>query len=166
MVYDPKFKRALDYHYPEFWNFDNLTMPLWTLNELAGEGRHSGVMMWPGSPFPFGDKETLPLRRFSWNESYPFENRIDLLIDWITDEHDPVNVAYLYFEEPDEIAHAYGPESPEVTQYISVVDNTTGYLIQKLKHFGIYDKVNVILLSDHGFQEVKIRVNHNCAIFY
>lgn len=157
MAYDPKYNRVLDFHNPEFWNFENASMPLWTLNELAGNGRRSGVMMWPGSPFPFGENDTLPSRIVPWNHNVTFETRIDTVVDWITSETDPVNLVFLYFQEPDEIAHGYGPESPQVTQYISTVDNTTGYLISKLKYFGIYERVNLILLSDHGFQEVHQR---------
>ncbi|ODN03469.1 Ectonucleotide pyrophosphatase/phosphodiesterase family member 5 [Orchesella cincta] len=166
MLYDPKYERALDWHNPEFWNFDNVSLPLWTLNEMAGSGRRSGVMMWPGSAIPFGVNETVPSQSLQWNESYPFETRIDIAIDWITDPSEPINMVFVYFEEPDEIAHAFGPESPNVTEYIQIVDNTTGYLINKLKFFGIYDHVNVILLSDHGFQEVKPQnmINYTSAL--
>ncbi|CAL8076200.1 unnamed protein product [Orchesella dallaii] len=166
MLYDPKYERVLDFRNPEFWNFDNRTVPLWTLNEMAGNGRRSGVMMWPGSPFPYGENETLPFRALPWNESYPFETRIDIAIDWITDQNEPINLLYLYFEEPDEVAHAFGPESNEVTKYIQIVDNTTGYLINRLKFFGIYDHINVILLSDHGFQQVKPQkmINYTSAL--
>lgn len=165
ILFDPKYNRVLDAPYADFWNPDNLTTPLWTLNELAGDGRHSGVMMWPGSKFPYGVNDTLPTRIFEWENDYPFDKRVDIAVDWITDEETPVNLLFIYFEEPDEVAHGYGPESAEVTKYISIVDNTTGYLIKKLKQVGIYDKVNVILLSDHGFHEVSEEICRKFANF-
>jgi ectonucleotide pyrophosphatase/phosphodiesterase family protein 5 len=97
----------------------------------------------------------LPSRIVAWNDSVPFELRIDRVIDWITDENEPCNLVFMYFEEPDEIAHGFGPESEQVTEFIQRLDNITGYLMGKLEGLEVLDKVNLVLLSDHGFQEVK-----------
>lgn len=102
----------------------------------------------------YGAEKTVPTYRMDWNPSITFEQRVDKLMSWITNETNPANLAFLYFEEPDELAHAYGPESPQVTEMIQKLDNVTGYLVGKLKSAGIYDDVNLIFLSDHGFQEV------------
>lgn len=99
----------------------------------------------------------LPSRVAKWNDSIPFEWRIDRVIEWITDEAEPVNLVFMYFEEPDEFAHAFGPESEQVADKIMKLDNATGYLVKQLKSKDIFDKVNLIFLSDHGFQEVSAR---------
>ena len=125
------------------------------MNELAGEGRRSGVMMWPGSPYPYGKNKTLPTRVVRWNESISWEWRVDTAISWIVDHENPVNLVFMYFEDPDEIAHAFGPESPEVTRQIERVNNITGHMIERLKANHIYDRVNLMILSDHGFDTVR-----------
>ena len=51
-----------------------------TVNELAGGNHRSGVMMWPGSNFPYGANKTLPSQVVPWNESYPWEWRVDVYI--------------------------------------------------------------------------------------
>ena len=36
-------------------------------------------------------------------------------MDWFTDKEAPVNLVFMYFEEPDEIAHGFGSESSQVS---------------------------------------------------
>ena len=86
------------------------------MNEWAGH--HSGVMMWPSSEVKYGPNGTLPSKYVTWNESYSFEWRVDTAINWLTDEENPVNLLFMYFEEPDELAHAYGPNDPIVTSQV------------------------------------------------
>jgi predicted AlkP superfamily pyrophosphatase or phosphodiesterase len=59
-------------------------------------------------------------------------------------------------QEPDKTAHIYGPESREVQEAISKVDNVTGYLVKKLEENNLTDSDNVFLLSDHGFETVTL----------
>lgn len=110
-------------------------------------------MTWPGGEIPYGPSSNLTTPTFyhKYNNSFPFEARVDMIISWITNG---ANLIFGYFEEPDENAHAWGPESNQTKGWIQKMDNLTGYFIDKLKENNIYDKVNIILLSDHGFHSV------------
>nr|CAD7597575.1 unnamed protein product [Timema genevievae] len=149
-VYDPVKKRVLGYSADLFKNSE--VTPIWTLNQKASNGRHSGVMMWPGGEFEY--KQTLPTFRQPLDLNTAWEIRVDTVIGWILHRSTPANLVMLYFEEPDRRAHAFGPESPVVTTHIEKLDNITRYLRQKLSANNLLGKVNVVQLSDHGMESV------------
>nr|CAD7429923.1 unnamed protein product [Timema monikensis] len=178
-VYDPVKKRVLGYSADLYKNSE--VTPIWTLNQNARNGRHSGVMMWPGGEFEY--KQTLPTFRQPFDLNTAWEIRVDTVIGWILHKSTPANLVMLYFEEPDRRAHAFGPESPVVITHIEKLDNITRctaltlrrgqagedkrvkprlrdgtdvkrYLRQKLSANNLLGKVNVVQLSDHGMDSV------------
>lgn len=112
--------------------------------------------MWPGSSQPYGSKNSLlPTHYYpEYNGSIPWEERVDTVISWITDDKKPANLVFLYYDEPDTHGHAFGPNSEETIRQVEMADNRTAYLVNKLIDKGIYDKINLIILSDHGMKEV------------
>ncbi|CAL8123973.1 unnamed protein product [Orchesella dallaii] len=153
--FDPKYNETLNTNDPRFWNYRPDVLPIWIRNEMAGEGRISGCLMWPGCPQRYGSKNLLPTY-FSptYNASVPWENRVETVISWITNDSKPANLVFLYFDEPDTHGHAFGPNRKETLDEISKVDNRTAYLVSKLKEAEIFYKINLIVLSDHGMQGV------------
>ncbi|XP_069680355.1 bis(5'-adenosyl)-triphosphatase enpp4-like isoform X2 [Periplaneta americana] len=151
-VYDPYYNKVLNYS-DEFWHFSDAVIPIWTLNQKAGEGRHSGVMMWPGGGDEVYFKTNLTFAH-EYESSIPFKERIDTVLSWIEHPETPANLVFLYYEEPDKTAHVYGPESPQVRDVLAKIDNLTGYLVEKLEEKNLTKAVNVFLLSDHGFDTV------------
>lgn len=122
------------------------------LNEWGGGV--SGVIMWPGSEFPYGANKTTATYVTKWNPEVSFESRINTALDWLTNDVKPANLIFLYFEEPDDEAHGFGPDSDEVRLQIERMDKQAGHLIHGLRTRGIIDSVNLIFLSDHGFENV------------
>lgn len=87
-------------------------MNLQTANEMAG--KHSGCM-WPGGDFEYnGVKCTFSM---SFNKTFEFEERVDTVMSWFTNEKTPANLVFLYLEEPDAVGHIYGPESDRVSLF-------------------------------------------------
>ena len=78
---------------------------------------------------------------------------MDYVIKWLTDETNPANLIFMYFDEPDAQGHDFGPNSEEVRQAIGRMDEITGYFINQLKNLQILDQVNLIFWSDHGMDE-------------
>ncbi|CAG7668636.1 unnamed protein product [Allacma fusca] len=163
-MYDPLYGKKLSGYdnEPGFWNYSSdpkatssPIIPIYTLNELAGDDRYSGVVMWPGSGQAWGDKNTKATHLVMYDDSITFETRVDLVISWITDPNKPANLVFLYCEEPDSEGHKYGPEGPQMINKIERMDNVTGYLVDRLQKLGIYNDVNLVFLSDHGMQEIK-----------
>ncbi|XP_070556761.1 ectonucleotide pyrophosphatase/phosphodiesterase family member 5-like isoform X2 [Ptychodera flava] len=124
--------------------------PIWVTNQKHG-GR-TGVYYWPGSETEI--MGILPNRYKKYSDTTPFETRIDGVIDWFTDEEEPINLGLLYFNEPDHTGHTSGPESDEILDVIRMCDDTIGYLIQKLQEADLYEKINILITSDHGMTEL------------
>jgi len=61
----------------------------------------------------------------------------------------------MYFDEPDAAAHIHGPFSDEVMSEVKRADQIILLLLNQLKlQTTFYDKINLIILSDHGMAEI------------
>lgn len=61
-----------------------------------------------------------------------------------------MNLGLLYFDEPDESGHKFGPDSPEVIEAIQKVDAALGYLIKRLNESNLLRSTDIIMTADHG----------------
>jgi len=59
-----------------------------------------------------------------------------------------------YFEGVDNAAHAYGPYSYHVDEAIAAVDVAIGSLLDGLTQRNILEKVNIMIVSDHGMAQL------------
>lgn len=109
-------------------------------------------MMWPGSNFKYQD--LLPSFTVEYNASVSWEERVDIMISWFLHDTKPINFGMMYFEEPDYTTHIYGPDSPQVNKQIERVNNIIEYFINKSTKAELLDKLNVVIVSDHGGQNV------------
>jgi len=150
--FDPVLNKSFSYvkpsaNDPEFYGGE----PIWITNQK--QGHHTGVYFWVGSQVKIKGEYPTVYHRF--NKSVPWNSRVEEVVDWLSDEpingrRLDINLALLYFSQPDHFGHQYGPESAEVTEQIKRCDDTVGYLIGKLKEAGVYDSVDIIITSDHG----------------
>lgn len=178
-VYQEKF--VLDYdcsnYDPKFYNASE---PIWLT--LQKNGGRSGVYFWPGfGGYPekptFYEKpaicpvncseinpKDLPNMRNSrsgWppyihcmvNHSEPVANRIDKIMRWLRTDLPP-RLVLLYSEDPDSTGHGFSIESDQYRAAMERVDrDTVGYLINSLKNANMYDKVNIMFVSDHSMTD-------------
>lgn len=150
-MYDPvlnkSFSMETDSIYdPRWWEE---AVPLWVTNQQAG-GR-SGAAMWPGSDVEIHG--TYPTRYLPYNASVPFETRVSQIVEWFSGD-EAVDFGVLYWEEPDESGHNLGPESHLMDVVIADIDEKLGFLRNELKKAGLYEKVNLIVTSDHGMTQL------------
>ena len=121
--------------------------PLWVTAEK--QGMKSASYFWVGSEADI--MGILPSYWYAYNESIPYLSRVDQVIEWLKM---PLNkrpgLVFLYFDEPDGIAHRYGPEHQETAVVVSYVDSVLGYLRGEIAKLEYGDLVNLIVLSDHG----------------
>jgi predicted AlkP superfamily pyrophosphatase or phosphodiesterase len=155
----------LDETYKAFENQDNETkwfgqnpnaIPIWILNELKDKSsRRSGIIgKYVGANVRIADETAFVTSDFDSEEQMNWFERVDKMIGWYLDDKTPINLGVLYFYEPDHTAHIFGPYSNEVVKMIHKCDRIIGYLIQRLKYFGLYEHINIIITSDHGFESV------------
>ena len=134
----------------------NQTLPIWILNELNTKSdRKSGIIGgFPGANVPFFN------RTVSYSQDYSnkldWRTKVDNLLKLFTLEkvEDRINLGVLYFPEPDETGHTYGPYSNEIKEILIKCDQTIGYLIERLLDIKLFDKMNIIITSDHGMELV------------
>ncbi|KAK3925339.1 Ectonucleotide pyrophosphatase/phosphodiesterase family member 5 [Frankliniella fusca] len=142
-------RSLIGYSY-ELFHYNKDILPIWTLNQLAGKGRHSGVMMWPGGEFSYGCRKTRPTFSQKWDEKVSYQDRIDTVLSWFLDKNTPANLVMLYLEEPDLHGHAFGIDSAEVRDQIKRLDKSIDYINQQLKTHNLDHLVTVFVVSDHG----------------
>ena len=121
--------------------------PIWVTAEQ--QGIRSACYFWVGSEASIMDTRPTYWKRY--NEGVAYEDRVDQVIRWLKA---PISkrpgLITLYFEEPDEVGHDYGPEHPETEKVVKYLDSVLGYLRTGISKLGYADKVNLIVLSDHG----------------
>jgi len=126
-------------------------VPIWTLVEQAGHA--SAPLFWPGSEAPHAG--VMPRFWEPYDENRPAAARIDQLLAWIDlpAAQRPVFLS-LYFEDTDSAGHGKGPDSPEVRDAIVRDDGYIGALVDGLARRGIADRVNIVVVADHGMAAV------------
>jgi predicted AlkP superfamily pyrophosphatase or phosphodiesterase len=60
----------------------------------------------------------------------------------------------LYFSAVDTAGHKFGPESEKVRAAVKAVDASLGELMVGLKARGIFERVNLIVVADHGMSAI------------
>ncbi|XP_008277845.1 ectonucleotide pyrophosphatase/phosphodiesterase family member 5 [Stegastes partitus] len=152
-MYDPvmnmSFSMETDSIYDSRWWEE--AVPLWVTVQKAG-GR-SGAAMWPGSDVKIHGM--FPNQYLQYNASVSFETRVERIIQWFSaPKEEAVDFGVLYWEEPDESGHNFGPQSSLMDVVIAGVDEKLGFLLNELKKAGLYESVNLIVTSDHGMAQL------------
>jgi len=126
-------------------------VPAWVT--LQRHGGHAATMFWPGSEAPIAGMHPGEWRRF--DDSVTEAERVDTVLGWLsrTDAQRPTFVT-LYFDRVDHDEHAWGPGSPQAMQGEAIVDEALARLFAGLDARGLRDRVDVIVVSDHGMARV------------
>jgi len=126
-------------------------VPIWTVVEKAH--LFSAPLYWPGSEAPHDG--IMPKYWEPYDMNKPAKARIDEMFAWLDlpAAERPVFLT-LYFEDTDEAGHANGPDSQEVRDAIVRDDGYVGTIMDGLTRRGILDRVNLVVVSDHGMTPV------------
>ena len=95
----------------------------------------------------------------SYDGSFPFETRIDTVIELLnTTEY---RLLITYFNQPDKSGHIYGPDSIQVANSVMEMDDLLGRLINGIQSLGnnMWDKTDIMIVSDHGMTQVNTENN-------
>uniref|UniRef100_A0A2K6MNF7 Ectonucleotide pyrophosphatase/phosphodiesterase family member 5 n=1 Tax=Rhinopithecus bieti TaxID=61621 RepID=A0A2K6MNF7_RHIBE len=149
-MFDPIWNKSFSLDHMNIYDskFWEEATPIWITNQRAGHT--SGAAMWPGTDVKI--HKCFPTHYMPYNESVSFEDRVAKIIEWFTSE-EPINLGLLYWEDPDDMGHHLGPDSPLMGPVISDIDNKLGYLIQMLKKAKLWHTLNLIITSDHGMTQ-------------
>jgi predicted AlkP superfamily pyrophosphatase or phosphodiesterase len=121
--------------------------PIWVTAE--NQGVRSASFFWVGS------EAIHPTYWKKYDETVSYEARIDTVIKWLgyPPEKRPELVT-LYFNEPDETGHSFGPVSPQTRRTVEHMDSVMGVLRSRLSRLPDAKRINLIIVSDHGMAAV------------
>ena len=148
-MYDPVFKEyfTLATKETKWWNEGE---PIWVT--ARKQGLKSAVFFWPGSETEI--KGYRPNIWLTYDQSIPFDVRVDTVVNWLRNDSLAIDLALLYFHEPDYTGHRFGPYSKEMVEKVREMDSVLGSINKKLIEAGLEDTVTVIITSDHGMTEI------------
>ncbi len=121
--------------------------PIWRTAER--QGQRAGAFFWPGSEAAIGGSH--PSHWRPYNDTFPNAARVDSVLDWLTLPNGQApTVVTLYYSDVDHAGHDFGPDTPQADSAIARVDSMIGRLMAGLAARKLNDRVNVIVVSDHG----------------
>ncbi|MGE0865821.1 MAG: ectonucleotide pyrophosphatase/phosphodiesterase [Vicinamibacterales bacterium] len=128
---------------PRWWGGD----PIW--NTAERQGKVASAMFWPGSETVIGGRQATYWAPF--NDDFPNDARVAEALDWLTlpDDRRP-SFLTLYFSDVDTAGHRFGPDAEQTREAVLSVDRTIGGLIAGVASAGLADRVNYLVVSDHG----------------
>lgn len=127
--------------------------PIWVTAEKAG--LKTASIYWVGSDVPI--QGVLPTYGYPWWEKphMSFEERAYETVRLLSlPKKERPRLVMLYFDEPDETSHEYGPFADETKAMVEHLDSIVGYMYRKLRALPHGDKINLIITADHGMVEI------------
>ena len=132
---------------PRWW----LGEPIWVTAEK--QNQRAAAMFFPGTEAEIAGK-----RPTFWSEydgKVPNNDRVDAILGWLDLPKEKRPTMYtLYFSDVDSAGHDSSPDSEETRDAVLKIDGSIARLVDGLKTRKIYDKVNLIIFSDHGMAVV------------
>lgn len=125
--------------------------PIWLTAER--QGLKAATFFWVGSEAPIGG--SYPSHWKPYDQKLSFESRIDTVIHWLSlpEKERPRFIAW-YYHEPDWTAHRDGATGTKTLALVEQLDSLVGVFVDKLSELPHADKVNFIVVSDHGMADI------------
>ena len=127
--------------------------PIWVTAEK--QGIKTASIYWVGSDVAI--EGVLPTYAYPWWDTphLTFEERANETVRLLSlPKKDRPKLVMLYFDEPDETSHNYGPFAPETQAVIHRLDSIVGNMYHQLRALPYGNKINVIVTADHGMTEI------------
>lgn len=147
--YDPEHQRY--YRMKDTLSRDDGTFyggePIW--NTAQKQGLRAATLFWVGSEADIQGKH--PTIWKPYEHKMPYTARIDTAMAWLQlPEAQRPQLVMWYVDEPDGCGHTFGPDSPQLVETVEHLDSLLGIFMHRLSALPFHDKINVIVLSDHG----------------
>ena len=154
-IYDPLFKAVFtlsdrrEVENGRWW----LGEPIWVTAEK--QGQKAASVFYPGTEAEIAG--TRPSFWKKYDKETSNDARVDTILSWLDLPRDqrPTFLA-LYFSDPDDAGHEFGPIASETRKAVLNVDKEIGRLIMGLKAREIFRQINLIIVSDHGMASVRL----------
>ncbi|MDX1409360.1 MAG: ectonucleotide pyrophosphatase/phosphodiesterase, partial [Saprospiraceae bacterium] len=125
--------------------------PVWVTAET--QGKTAATFFWPGSDAEINGVRPTHYRVF--DNSIAYEDRVDQVLSWLAmPSGQRPDFISLYFESVDSRGHEQGPASPGTLAEVRNIDRHLGDLLDGIAAAGLSDRVNVLVVSDHGMAQL------------
>jgi predicted AlkP superfamily pyrophosphatase or phosphodiesterase len=152
-MYDPEFHETFSMsnprvsHESRWWQGE----PIWVTAEK--QGCQTAPIFWPGSESVI--EGVLPTHRAAYDQTVPNTKRIAQALAYLQQARPPCYLS-VYFSDVDTAGHHFGPEGQQTRAAVHSVDANIGELVAGLKRHGLWGKVNLIIVSDHGMASTPV----------
>ncbi len=125
--------------------------PIWVTAEK--QGVKSASYFWVGSEAAIQGIQPTYWKKYSNKPT--FEDKIDTVIHWFSlpEEQRPHLVTFYHYQ-PDWTSHDFGPLGKETQAVAEQLDSLIGVFVEKINTLPIANKINIIVLSDHGMADI------------
>jgi len=121
--------------------------PLWVT--VQRQGGHSATMFWPGSEVDI--QGVRPDHWLPYDKGMADSDRVGQVLAWLDlPAAERPSFVTLYFDKVDTAGHHEGPDGQAVNEALGQVDGAIGQLVEGLKQRGIGNKIDLIVVADHG----------------
>jgi alkaline phosphatase D len=128
--------------------------PLWVVAEE--QKVKAASMFWPTADAEIGGVR--PSYWLKYDGGFPNGKRVAKVLEWLKlPEAGRPHFITVYFSDTDSAGHMYGPDAHETAQAVERVDKLVGELWAGIQAIPL--PVNLIVVSDHGMQNVNGVVN-------
>jgi predicted AlkP superfamily pyrophosphatase or phosphodiesterase len=128
--------------------------PLW--ETAQAHGLKTATMFWPGSEADIHGEH--PDFWKPYDGKVTPDQRVDQVLAWLDQPAaERPTFLTLYFDAVDHAGHDFGPDSPQVNQAIVETDAALARLVKGLQQRGLLDRINMIVLADHGMASAPMR---------
>ena len=121
--------------------------PIWVTAEK--QGVRTAPYLWPGVEAAVGGVR--PRWYVKFDTTATRAQRVEAVLRYLAIPGDTApRFVTEYFSDVDVAGHRYGPSSPQADSAIARVDSAVGALVDGVARLGLADRVNVIVVADHG----------------
>ncbi|WP_426699905.1 ectonucleotide pyrophosphatase/phosphodiesterase [Rhodanobacter sp. Col0626] len=125
--------------------------PIWETADR--HGLRTGTMFWPGSEADIRGHHPDYWKPFDGKVTA--DQRVDQVLAWLDlPASQRPTFLTLYFDAVDHAGHVYGPDTPQVNDALRETDAALTRLVDGLRQRNLLDRINLIVLSDHGMAGV------------
>src|SRR5690606_25117508 len=126
--------------------------PIWI--GAMRSGQRAATLFWPGSEAPIDGMH--PTYWKPYDGTLRYQDRVDQVLAWLSEpEATRPRVVTLYFDHVDHAGHDHGPDSPQLRDALVEADRAIGRLLDGLDARVLGDRVDLIVVSDHGMSTVE-----------
>lgn len=128
--------------------------PIWVTAEK--QGQRAASFFFPGTEAEIAGNRPSIWKPF--DDTFPNMERVDTVLSWLDlpPAKRPTMIT-LYFSDVDHGGHDGGPDSENVKEAIAKVDQALSRLVAGLKERAIFERVNLLIVSDHGMARIDPR---------